>query len=277
MRCLNRFVLFIIILACKAHAAEIPGLTYNTVYTENNTQVHILTIDSSKVKIVAARAQDAGQGMATVKDIAEHFNAIAAVNGGFFRFNDPESAIGLPAGALKINNQWLGIAYKARGAIAWDPASNQVLFDVLQTQSKRVNAKLQVKPLPQLNPATANAWEKMPYVVSGGPLLIHKSKIITDYSGEKLRSDFIDDRHARTAVGVLADKNWVFVVAERSILDENTGLTIAQLSKLMQSLGCVSALNLDGGGSSSMYVKNEIIDNISFGRPVADVLLVMPR
>ena len=277
-KCLTKLAMLLILQSSNCIANTKPaGMVYNNLQHANGTLIHVLTIDPSKFKIVAARAQDAGLGLATVKELAQHFSALAAINGGFFRFNEPNVSSGLPAGVLKIKHQWHGIAYYPRGAIGWDPDSNLIVFDLLQTQSKKIVDNFEVKPLPQLNPKTAAVWEQVPFVVSGGPLLINNSKLVTDFSREKLRADFLYDKHSRTAVGILPDKHWVFVVAERNLLQEGSGLTIAELANYMQSLSCVMALNLDGGTSSSMYLEHEDISNMSYSRPVADVLLVLAR
>ncbi len=362
-------ILFFIFSAGLCQASIPAGISYKQ-YAHNDVNIQVLILDPKKVKIVAVRAQDAGQGLATVENIAKHTSALAAINGGFFRLNKQDGTIGLPAGVLKINNQWHGVAYKPRGALGWDPNTNQVLIDRIQTNSQLLignikmpihatnklltsnkgslfsdsyteqlnfngnmaiefqgqkvkkiytqgnlnitgnsymysvplalqdrlqqlkpgdKVKLQINVEPQLERSSAKSWNKMPYIIGGGPVLIKNKQQILDYKNEKLSSKFIDGRYARTAVGILPDNKWVFVVVERNllnILEEDAGWNLQQLSNYMQELGCVAAINLDGGHSSMMYVqeqfksveqKNYIGNNLVNDRMVADALIVLPR
>jgi exopolysaccharide biosynthesis protein len=62
-------------------------------------------------------------------------------------------------------------------------------------------------------------------------------------------------------VGTKADGTVVlFVVDGRAA--ESAGMSIPELQKTMRWLGCVDAINLDGGGSSAMYVKGEPFDGV---------------
>lgn len=321
-------------------------------YTPNElTLIHVLTIDPKTTKIIATRAQDIGQSVATVGAIAQHYKALAAINGGFFRLNEQSASNWVPAGALKINNQWHGIAYNSRGALGWEPTTGKALFDILQTKSNveinqrdipvntmnklisgnrtallsdsytgainlvdrtaiiisdhRVqaiyntgnvtvptaayilignldsiaignSAIVSIDVEPQLERSTHKEWNNMPFIVSGGPLLIHKKNKITDFKKEGLHPNFINDRYARTAVGLLADGRWIFVIAEKSFLQEPLGLSISELQDFMYSLGCVEAVNLDGGGSSAMYLQGDPYLTAN-DRPVVDVLLVLAK
>jgi len=97
---------------------------------------------------------------------------------------------------------------------------------------------------------------------------------------ERMNSDFIYSNYARTAIGVLPDKRVVLVVAEQPSLHTIVGLSIPELRDFMYSLGCIFALNLDGGRSSNMYTTGyccpaEITDITQ--HQVADALLVIPN
>jgi exopolysaccharide biosynthesis protein len=61
---------------------------------------------------------------------------------------------------------------------------------------------------------------------------------------------------------------------------DSLGLSIPQLAELMLSLGCVEALNLDGGGSSAMIVGNDTVNHPSDPtgeRADSDALLIFAR
>jgi len=81
--------------------------------------------------------------------------------------------------------------------------------------------------------------------------------------------------------------DWIFVVVEQNTLTRSPGMTIPELSTFMQQLGCHQALNLDGGGSSTFYVNNTVINHpegdedeakgIATIRPVSDAILILPK
>lgn len=84
----------------------------------------------------------------------------------------------------------------------------------------------------------------------GGPLLM--------FGGEKIRqlvNDFNDTRHPRTAIGVTSENHIIAVVVDGRFA-ESAGMTTTELSETMEALGCEYAMNYDGGGSSTAWLKN---------------------
>ena len=148
-------------------------------------------------------------------------------------------------------------------------------------------ATVEISALPQIHPEYAYIWDKMPFIVGGTPALIIDNKKITDFSAEKVRPSFIYNRYARSAVGIMPNNHWVFVMAEQSSFVGSSGLTLIELADFMQQHGCVHALNLDGGGSSTMYLNNKVINttegagDVNFGfmtmRKVSDAILALAR
>lgn len=131
------------------------------------------------------------------------------------------------------------------------------------------------------------AWQNVDNIIGGAPLLVYNGKKIQNYTEERIRSDFLTTPHARTAVGILKNGNWVLVVAEHNIFNGASGLTIPELASYMHKLGCIYALNLDGGGSSTLFVKDNVVNHpqgdidegygISAIRPISDAILVLPK
>jgi exopolysaccharide biosynthesis protein len=64
----------------------------------------------------------------------------------------------------------------------------------------------------------------------------------------------------RTAIGVISPNHYVFVVSDGRT-SESTGLSLYQLAQFMEGLGCTTAYNLDGGGSSTMYFNGRVVNN----------------
>jgi hypothetical protein len=146
----------------------------------------------------------------------------------------------------------------------------------------------EIQVIPQSNPpnTTKEEWSHVAYIVGGAPILIQADQVITDFSPEKTRQSFIDGEHARTAVGLLPNGYWIFLVADGHHMGKKMGLTIPALAEFMKRLGCIEALNLDGGGSSTMVLNGEIVNSPSgeerdekgnYIRKVSNAILIIPK
>ncbi len=103
------------------------------------------------------------------------------------------------------------------------------------------------------------AWN----VLSFGPALVRNGEITVSENEEVGRAMA---SNPRTAIGVIDDLHYVFVVADGRT-SESDGLSLYELAQLMQQLGAETAYNLDGGGSSSMVFLGNVINNpVSGGR-----------
>jgi hypothetical protein len=112
-------------------------------------------------------------------------------------------------------------------------------------------------------------------VIGGNPVLISNgAEQYQDLSG----SDAFFDRQPRTAVGVTADGRMLLVVVDGRQPGYSVGMTLQELADLMQSLGAQNAINLDGGGSSAMWVNGMRVNRPSDGveRGVGSALVVLP-
>lgn len=101
-------------------------------------------------------------------------------------------------------------------------------------------------------------WENVQHIISGGPYLLRDNQIFIDMTAQKLQS--IGGRNPRTAIGYTEDNNLVLVAVDGRE-GSSVGLTLVELAKLMKTLGCTNAINLDGGGSTVMYIKGQIVNH----------------
>ena len=87
-------------------------------------------------------------------------------------------------------------------------------------------------------------------LLTSGPLLVLDGNII-----EQVQDKFNTNRHPRTAIGVTAINHLIAVVVDGRNA-EAYGMSTEELAIVMRALGCIDAMNLDGGGSSTAWVKN---------------------
>ena len=100
-------------------------------------------------------------------------------------------------------------------------------------------------------------WKDVKHIISGGPYLVRNGNVYIDIAEEKLLA--IGGRNPRTAIGYTADNNLIILTADGRE-GSSIGMTLTELASLMKSLGCVNAINLDGGGSTVMYVNGQIVN-----------------
>ena len=122
--------------------------------------------------------------------------------------------------------------------------------------------------------------ESADHVVNGAGLLRRGGVPVTNWDVEKLSGTaFVQTRHPRTIVGV--DRSgfvWLAVVDGRQ--ETSVGMTFVELQRLADRLELTDALNLDGGGSSTMVVRGKIVNRPSDAagpRAVSDAIGITIR
>lgn len=99
-------------------------------------------------------------------------------------------------------------------------------------------------------------------IFSFGPGLIQAGEILVNEHSEveqSMRSN------PRTAIGEISPLHYIFVISDGRT-EESEGLSLWELAQVMQELGCKTAYNLDGGGSSTMWFTGRIVNHPTGGR-----------
>lgn len=109
--------------------------------------------------------------------------------------------------------------------------------------------------------------------IGGGPRLLRNGVGLVEYDRERFAKSFAARRHPRTGLG-LRDGTLVMVVVDGRQPGYSEGMTLYEFTQLFLELGCSDAMNLDGGGSASMVVRDRLMNSPSGGyqRAVANVL-----
>ncbi len=99
--------------------------------------------------------------------------------------------------------------------------------------------------------------------LSGGPILIDHGKPAVNVT--ETQTDHLHIRNPRTAIGWNDKEFFMFVVDGRK-KDLSVGMTFGEMALKMIDLGCTEAMNLDGGGSTTMWVQGQVVNHPSDGR-----------
>lgn len=116
-------------------------------------------------------------------------------------------------------------------------------------------------------------------ITNGVPQLIKDGKIDITWQQEKTGKSFVETHHPRTAVAKLKDGKFLMVTADgRS--EASGGISLPDLAAYLLELGATDAMNLDGGGSTTMFLNGKVVNKPSDKegeRKVSDAILVTPR
>ncbi len=116
-------------------------------------------------------------------------------------------------------------------------------------------------------------WDGVKHIISGGPYLVKNGEVFVDMTAQKLQA--IGGRNPRSAIGYTKDNNFIFVAVDGRE-GSSIGMTLMELANFMQSIGCVGAINLDGGGSTVMYVNGRVVNKPqqTGGIPLSNVIIL---
>lgn len=252
---MNRSRVLAIALLCVGAAASADdwesveaGIEYRHVRSDG-IDAHVVRVDLG-VETLAVVATAADERGLTVSEFARRHGAMVAINGDYF---DPElHPIGLAMG----------------GGALWAQADERLRRqEVVAVGGRRIEIFPRAEPLREPQP-----W--MTGAVAGWPMIVEDCRPVARLPGS---DHFTRAPHPRTAVGLSADRRQVLFVVADGRREGVPGLTLAELAALLVEVGACSALNLDGGGSSALWLRDRIVNQPSDGveRPVANHLAVV--
>jgi exopolysaccharide biosynthesis protein len=240
---------------------------------EGHVAVQAMRLDPRKVRLETALAEDRLPARETVLSIARRRGALAAVNAGFFALAD-----GTPQALLKNAGTLVGRALQPRGAVAITDRRGRppLLFDRVTIEEAPDGGALYRTRLG----SSPNDWARAGHAVSGAGMLVVDGRDISDWTDEGLSDGFDTTRHPRTLIGLDEDNSIWLVTVDGRQPALSLGMSFAELKALARRLGLRFALNLDGGGSTTMVVQGHIVNHPSDDsgpRKVSDAILVFRR
>jgi Phosphodiester glycosidase len=272
---------------------------------------YCIMVDLKDPNLEFTTAAGNGQRYTPAQYFQQEGSPLVIVNGTFFSFKTNQNlnalikegrllAYNVPAvrgrGKDSINSYYpfrsaIGINKKRNADIAWlytdtarpYPIAYQVPVDPILT-SKKSRIK-RYHPVPgrydNIYAGTGNLkpdrkW-KMETAIGGGPVLVQNGKVLISSKEEMMFAGGEKDKHPRTAMGYTAGDKLIILVIQGRFPGIAEGATLQQEARLLVELGCMEALNLDGGGSSCMLVngKETIKPSDKEGqRPVPGVFII---
>lgn len=223
---------------------------------EDTVTYYVATVDlTDATALRSAFANDQfGQSITdTTSNIAEDNDAVFAINGDYYGFRDT---------GIVIRN---GVVYRDEGAregLAFYEDGTVELYDETATTADEL--------------VEDGVWNTLSF----GPAIVENGSVIDGIDDIEIDTNFgnhsIQGEQPRTLVGVKSDGTLVFVVVDGRDDGYSRGVTMTEAAELMVSLGCETAYNLDGGGSSTMYFNGEVVNQPSNGseRGTSDILYI---
>jgi hypothetical protein len=125
-----------------------------------------------------------------------------------------------------------------------------------------------------------DSWKQAASIIGGGPQLIKNGRVEITNAAEKILPAFVSDFHPRTAIAKLKTGQILLLAVDGRQPGVSAGMSLTMLADLLLEFGTVEAINLDGGGSTTMVIKNKLVNKPSDAtgeRPVSDAILIFPR
>ena len=227
----------------RSISAGVTETLYYTNVSSNDDQVvtYAVDIDLSQNSLIAGYKDYSSKGewgMQTVREqaaaaeSARGLKVVAAVNADFYNMGTGE-----PTGSLVMEGNAVKNASGNYFAILKDGTA------VIRTGALRGDEQ---------------------EVVGGSTIMIENGRIAA------MSGDYDTTKYPRTAVGVKADGDVLIMVADGRQAPYSTGYTLAELAQKMLDLGCVSAMNLDGGGSTTYLAKYAGSDELELANSPSD-------
>ncbi len=149
---------------------------------------------------------------------------------------------------------------------------------VLNRLRPGTTVRIETQYVPEATPAAE--WAAASDIIGGAGLLARSGRYVDDWKVERFSAGFAESRHPRTMIGTTADGIIWLVVVDGRQPQLSSGMTLVELRELARRLGLTNALNLDGGGSSTMWVSGRVVNSPSDAtgpRRVSDSLLIADR
>ncbi len=245
---------------------------FQAIHVGANLRAWYVQVQESLPKIESrVVVSDDSDGRETVSEFANRLDAEVLINGGYFRMDlNPAKHVGV----LKVDGELIhsatpsvlrgeqrfflhrsaiGFGTGDRLGIKWVSSSGDSIFCW-----DRPIENLPGQPGSKQDTLYRDLWTSRD-VLGGGPLLIRDGNINISINEEVFFGTSIPQVHPRTAAGITKQGDLILLLVDgRQLISR--GVDLKELAQILYDLGCQDALNLDGGGSSSLVVNDVLLN-----------------
>lgn len=227
----------------------------------SNQIISLLTVQKTDFKKMKIEFGFSKSDLKKTSSFAKSKNALAAINGGFFNIDDGGSV-----SYFEINDSV--ISRQRNPELKWGVSDNIINGAIVIVNDSIVKIE---HALSEQFYESSN--EELAVLVTG-PLLLLNSEVMS-----LPQNKFVTNRHPRTCL--CKKKTSLVFIAIDGRSKEAEGMNLFEVQDFLLSIGCVDAINLDGGGSTTMWIHNEGVVNFPSDktgeRPVSNVLLLLHK
>jgi tetratricopeptide (TPR) repeat protein len=240
----NRLIIAFVVGALLLLCSPARGLARSVAYqirTVRGAPVHIVTADLNdpQVRVTVVTARNFPSGNESFASMVYGAQPSAAVTGTYF-----SNASLLPVGDIVIDGHYRHFGGLGT-AIAFTPY-NDVTFRTVPWGEHQ-------------------DWSAFETVLGAGPRLVHQGQVSLEPRREGFRDPHVFGWAQRTAVGVTRAHKLLLMATQKPV-------SLGEWANIARSLGCVEAINLDGGSSTAMYYQGRFV--VHPGRKLVNILAV---
>ncbi len=216
-----------------APGVHLKTFWFNKTLFNSNQNISILEIKPRK-NLFFDLGYDAKKLLVT-SDFGKGFNALAALNGTFFDIANGGSVDYIRSDNRIINENRISINSKRASHQESALVFNKGAISIAKWDGKE-------------------GWEQS---LEGEDIMVSGPLLMLDKHIEKLdtANSFNKTRHPRTAVAITKNKR-VMLITVDGRNENSAGMSLFELTKLMSWLNANDAINLDGGGSTTLWINN---------------------
>ena len=258
--------------------------------TRTTPQLSAWYVDADlTIPTLAIRPYITGAPM-TVPAFTSAVGAYVSVNGGFFGGSSSYSAVVYPNEVKAVNVQsvsrnataypvirsFFGMKTDRSFAVDWIYQFGNALTDISVFTAPLPYISNDPTPRPAPLAAGGTQYRNLLTGIGGAPVLVKNSAVHVTYNQEIMWGSGVGETNGdpRTAVGYTAGRHVIMMTVDGRQTG-SSGVGLPELAQMMLDLGCVEALNLDGGGSTQMAVSGQYINSPSEQRAVPTILSIV--
>lgn len=225
------FLLFCLLTSGSIYAKD-------CIHYEDQSPFYIVSVDLN-CKNITLIGSDKSDNGTTVSDFAQKYQTNIAINANFYRKD--YTPIGL---VVSNGKRWSKYGdTRSRVIFACDKANKCFIED--KNKATPLNKKWQI-------------------AIAGWHFYNNKTEKFECAEADKIgcNQDIFDGKHPRTMLGLNEQNNMLYLVVIEGRQLLNRGVSLNELAYLAKNLGVTRAINLDGGGSSTMVVGNNRVNSL---------------